>query len=1210
MSDFDRISVGFLPIDASFADATSVSLSDSLLTDAPQSLVGLSKLRHLMLSRNKLSSLPESYSQLSSLISLDLSNNSFREIPSFISHLTSLQVLKIKGNPVTSLPPWITLLSALKRLSMDDSPFHAPEAITVLPCWPELRSSQTKSSPIFYTSRSLYLINTEFSLTSARFSRWMEYQSIDISNNQIPILPQVISVLSDLKALTLDRNHLSDLPMSLSLCTNLTRLSLRQNKLSQVPDVVSLIHHLKYLNLSNNKLKSIPDKLQNIQGLEELWAEDNPLKEFPNLKSLQKLRVMRFRDCQFSAATQAVANVLEAPSTKLVMQDAGLTEIPDILMRIPWPLKNIDVSNNQISQLPPWIGVLQDLQFLDISSNQVTSLPPSLANLHKLRILRVDRNPLIDIPSNIATDDASEILGYLQEKNSGTQRWTQVRVMLLGEQECGKTTLSKSLHQHQNHDPAHHNRYQSSCDTKRIATVGADIAHQPMILQTSRVRLECLVWDFGGQDEFQVTHPFFLSAGALVLLVWDAALGPRKSKIVNWASMIASISPGARVIVVGTKIDHPSLQQEGARDRALREVRSVLAPFQQSLIFTHFLLVSNHTGEGMDELKIAMLETALILPHVNQSIPLSFIRLKEAIETLGRSRTIPTATFEEVAAIGRAISPTINVDLLLRFLHDMGVVVWWKRSDLLRNVVICYPPFLLRIFLQVFTFIRSKFDVGVYYVEELKAHFERHNPGLSDYILSTFRSFRLSFPLGDGAVEVFPALLPSGFPGIGLWPSRPSTSVATHCAELQLTFLPRGLFGQITSALYANCRHRDVPRSGLFLSRNIFVAEFEILPEGIAFQGCVERNAGESSLFISVRHPRSTEISMMGLMKLRDIVCSSIADFKGIVIRSQNILCTDCVRFESRLQFCTKAPLLLDAKSPPSSAIDCLSSHASKDLCDSKDLNTESRQADNEIRPLQDITIVSDIPSLFQVAVSLLPSDQSPTPSLVIHLLCENPGASHRISTWSGVPIEPMLLQNRHFAEHFLRIMRFKSSDMWYLAEMKGADMAQQISEWVQQHAKLETFSTHDVSFLYILQSIDPQFLWRNYLFARDFPNTQRRFLCRSCCEQYHLYTKCPIQAVRITANLYYRKERIMNGWRLRYFAFDAVNRTLVRYLESTSTEERERLQLPQKLQVLDLDSSEHVYAFRFVVAGVTHLMKFQTQSERDTWRKLLEGAV
>lgn len=66
------------------------------------------------------------------------------------------------------------------------------------------------------------------------------------------------------------------------------------------------------------------------------------------MKSLQKLRVMRFRDCQFSAATQAVANVLEAPSTQLVMQDAGLTEIPDILMRIPWPLKNIDVSNNQV----------------------------------------------------------------------------------------------------------------------------------------------------------------------------------------------------------------------------------------------------------------------------------------------------------------------------------------------------------------------------------------------------------------------------------------------------------------------------------------------------------------------------------------------------------------------------------------------------------------------------------------------------------------------------------------------------------------------------------------------------------------------------------------------------------------------------------------------------------------------------------------------
>ncbi len=54
----------------------------------------------------------------------------------------------------------------------------------------------------------------------------------------------------------------------------------------------------------------------------------------------------------------------------------------------------LDLSNNQLSQLPADFGQLSQLQRLDLYSNQLTTLPLSFSQLTKLKWLDLKNNPL------------------------------------------------------------------------------------------------------------------------------------------------------------------------------------------------------------------------------------------------------------------------------------------------------------------------------------------------------------------------------------------------------------------------------------------------------------------------------------------------------------------------------------------------------------------------------------------------------------------------------------------------------------------------------------------------------------------------------------------------------------------------------------------------------------------------------------------------
>ncbi|PZV08439.1 MAG: hypothetical protein DCF22_20265 [Leptolyngbya sp.] len=57
----------------------------------------------------------------------------------------------------------------------------------------------------------------------------------------------------------------------------------------------------------------------------------------------------------------------------------------------------LDLSNNQLTTLPPEIGHLDFLRSIDLSHNQLTAMPPEIGQLKFLESIDLNGNPIQDL---------------------------------------------------------------------------------------------------------------------------------------------------------------------------------------------------------------------------------------------------------------------------------------------------------------------------------------------------------------------------------------------------------------------------------------------------------------------------------------------------------------------------------------------------------------------------------------------------------------------------------------------------------------------------------------------------------------------------------------------------------------------------------------------------------------------------------------------
>ncbi|MBP5973231.1 leucine-rich repeat domain-containing protein [Brasilonema sp. CT11] len=480
--------------------------------------------------------------------------------------------------------------------------------------------------------------------------------------NNLSALPAEIGQLDHLEELQVVDNRLSCLPAEIGQLTNLQSLDLCFNRLSALPAEIVQLTKVQSLNLSNNQLSALPAEIGQLTKVQTLNLSSNQLSALPaEIGQLTNLQSLHLSYNQLSALPAEIGQLTNLQSLHLRINQ--LSALPAEIVQLT-NLQSLHLSYNQLSALPAEIGQLTNLQTLDLWGNQLNSLPKEIGRLTKITDLRLDDNPLTSLPPEIRTKESRAILEfYRQQLEQETDYLYEAKLLIVGEGGAGKTTLAKKI-QDQN--------YQLQQD--EISTEGIDVIQWKFPFSTDR-EFQVNIWDFGGQEIYHTTHQFFLTKRSLYVVVADTR--KEDTDFYYWLKVVELQSDNSPLLIIKNE------KQERKREINERELRHQFTNFKETLT------TNLATNRGLPEILKNIKSYIQNLPHVGTELPKTWVKVREALEHDSREYI----SLEEYLTICQKYGFTTNKDKfqLSGYLHDLGVCLHFQDDDLLRKTVILKP---------------------------------------------------------------------------------------------------------------------------------------------------------------------------------------------------------------------------------------------------------------------------------------------------------------------------------------------------------------------------------------------------------------------------------------------------------------------------------------------------------------------------------------
>jgi len=262
--------------------------------------------------------------------------------------------------------------------------------------------------------------------------------------------------------------------------------------------------------------------------------------------------------------------------------------------------------------------------------------------------------------------------------------------------------------------------------------------------------IHSIMWDFAGQSVYYATHPLFLTARAIYLLAYDLSQNPHdKAKPVVkqgvytesqdtfnlktnldyldfWLASVASLASQEKhnntghdsellpkklpaVFLVCTHADQP---HNGRNPFKLaREILGTLRRKPYGAQLCDVFVVDNTKSGSQSEcqevvrLREAVLTLAKKLPHVNEVIPMKWLRYEKALEMLKNNgcKWIYLAQAKHIMSKVCSINNDHEMLTLLNFLHDLRLLIHFDDTSKLDDVVVLDPQWLIDVFKKVIT---------------------------------------------------------------------------------------------------------------------------------------------------------------------------------------------------------------------------------------------------------------------------------------------------------------------------------------------------------------------------------------------------------------------------------------------------------------------------------------------------------------------------
>jgi hypothetical protein len=154
------------------------------------------------------------------------------------------------------------------------------------------------------------------------------------------------------------------------------------------------------------------------------------------------------QDEAYREAEKKIEEARLGRATRLDLSGNQLTELPESLGRLT-QLQSLDLSVNKVKALPEWLGRLTQLQWLDLTGNRLTALPEWLGLLTQLQKLNLGQNQLTALPESLGLLRQLQVLDLTGNRLTGLPeslgRLTQLQELYLGDNPL--TALPESLDQ-------------------------------------------------------------------------------------------------------------------------------------------------------------------------------------------------------------------------------------------------------------------------------------------------------------------------------------------------------------------------------------------------------------------------------------------------------------------------------------------------------------------------------------------------------------------------------------------------------------------------------------------------------------------------------------------------------------------------------------------------------------------------------------------
>ncbi|KYR02814.1 leucine-rich repeat-containing protein (LRR) [Tieghemostelium lacteum] len=722
-------------------------------------------------------------------------------------------------------------------------------------------------------------------------------QELNLANNQFTDLPQELSLFAkQLKILSLRKNPFINIPtVVVESLSSLENLDLSECEFSQV-SAVPLSHHsllnLKTLTLSNTNLTTLPKEIGEFQKLEQLYLDQMQLVALPpTFGQLTHMQELTLSNNQLTEFPMEITNLTQL--RKLNLENNQISMLPNDISQLIH-LTVLNLKQNRLESLPASIGQLHSLVELNLINNQLTQLRPTMGLLENLSLLKLDGNRLKTPPAEILAMGLKSILDYLKDLIKGSESCFKMKLMIVGQENVGKTTLIKTLKE----------KKKKPTLTQNISTDGISIdswvfqgtfeeldENNKPVKRKQDVTLS--IWDFAGQDIYYTTHQFFLSERSVYIIAWNIILAEEESRVEFWLQSITSRAKDVPIIIVGTHLDDSNRSVAKTLKKKIKDKYSTRFPNIKAI-----KLVSCVTGKGINSLRETLESIVVQQRNMGEALPRSYMLLENIVKEETKKRIIPTISWPEFIQLGQICTITDENELLraTMFLNQLGSLVYFPKETGLRQFVILDPQWITNMLSSIITTKHSYAKDGILYHKNFKQIWRPplYPQNLHTHLLALLEKFEISYSLTNASgntvsnfedgISLIPSLLgddrPSSFDSY--W--KPYNSNVDQFGRIYvLEFVPNGFFSRLMVRIlnFARAEAKCYWKNGMILQRD----QEQIL---------LEMNNTKKTLSFTVRGSNSVMLS-------RDITetIQSLLDDSFNLISLIYVPCIHCIQLGS-----------------------------------------------------------------------------------------------------------------------------------------------------------------------------------------------------------------------------------------------------------------------------------------------------------------------